>query len=271
MKVKDLLKEIPKHLRRDAQLILAHLLRVSPPQIYLLEERELSEEDLKTFRHLLARRERGEPTAYIIGEWEFFGKTFRLERGVLVPRPETELLVEVALSLIPEKETLEGLEIGVGSGCVSVVLLLERPKLRMVATDVSERSLKVAGENARMHGVVGRIELIKADLFPPYERRFDFILSNPPYIPLSEWKNLPREVKWEDKTALLGGPRGTEIIERIVRRSRKFLKEGGFIALEIGHDQVNEVKILLEDQGFEVNIYKDLGGLDRVALGLWKS
>ncbi|NPB07257.1 MAG: peptide chain release factor N(5)-glutamine methyltransferase [Aquificae bacterium] len=259
---------MPEELRRDAELLLSHLLSVKPWELYFLNE--LPREVLARFNELLRRRLEGQPLAYLIGEWDCMGRTFKLEPGVLVPRPETELLIEKVLERIKD-EPLTGLEIGVGSGCIAVNLLLERPGLKVTGVDVSEKALRVAALNAERHGVTGRLKLLKGDLYRPVEgQRFDFIVSNPPYLPEAAWPELPPEVRAEDKTALVAGRKGTEVIERIVRGAPEHLKRGGWLFLEIGHDQGAFVEELLRRAGFtEVNIFKDYAGQDRVAVAQW--
>ncbi|MDQ7082299.1 MAG: peptide chain release factor N(5)-glutamine methyltransferase [Aquificota bacterium] len=210
----------------------------------------------------------GVPTAYIIGEWEFFGRTFLVEEGVLVPRPETETLVEKVLGLIPLNAELLGLDLGTGTGCIAITLLLERRNLRMWATDVNPVAVRTALRNVEIHGVSDRLEVLEGDLFEPVEGTvFDFIVSNPPYIPERLWEKLPPEVRLEGRISVLGGEEGYEFYRRIADRIGEFLKPGGFVALEIGHDQGEVVKGLLESAGLKVNIFRDLSGQDRVVVG----
>jgi len=268
MKVRKLLLKVPPQLRRDAELLLSHLLSVKPSQLPLVEE--VPPSTAKRFAQLFKKLKKGTPLAYLIGEWECMGRVFKVEKGVLVPRPETELLIEKTLSLIEEGKPLTGLEIGVGSGCIAVNLLLERPLLKVAGVDVQEKALKVSAENARLHGVEERLTLLRGDLFTPVEgMRFDFIVSNPPYVPAKRWEELPPQVKAEGKTSLIGGESGLEFYERISKRAKEFLKEGGFVALEIGHDQGEAVAELFEKEGFTVNIFKDYSGADRIAIARW--
>ena len=269
MKVRQLLQTLPQNLRRDGEIILAHLLRKRPSELHLLAEEDVPPWVEGKFTQLLQKRKEGISTAHLIGEWDFFGRTFKVIEGVLVPRPETELLVEKALELIPESERLEGFEIGGGTGAVSITLLLERPFLRMTVDDVNPKAVDLMRENARIHNVEGRIEILEGSMFEPVKGRvFDFLISNPPYIPERVWESLPPEVKREGKLSLIGGKRGTEFYERFSEEAKGYLKKGGFVALEIGHDQGEEVKRLLEEGGLkEVMIYKDYSGQDRVVVG----
>jgi len=267
MKIEALLQSLPKGLRRDGEIILAHLLKRKPGELFLKGE-EVSPRVRDEFFRLLERRMKGEPTAYLIGEWDFFGRTFKVSAGVLVPRPETEILVERVLCLLPPDRPIHGLEIGGGTGCVGITLLLERENLTITMTDIEERALKLIRENAAIYGVEHRLEVLWGDLFAPVEgRKFDFIISNPPYIPRKAWENLPAEVKVEGYTSVVGGERGDELIEAIIAGAREHLHEGGFIALEIGHDQGETVETLFRREGFKAMIYKDYLGQDRVAIG----
>jgi len=268
MKVRQLLSKLPRNLRRDGEILLAHLLKIKPAELGLHLDREIPPEMVSAFEDLLSKRLEGVPVAYLIGEWDFFGRTFKVREGALIPRPETEILVEKVLELIPEEEEMTGFEIGGGTGCISITLLLERQKLRMVVDDINPTAVELMRENAKLHGVEDRIEILLGDMFEPVKgRRFDFVISNPPYIPSGRWKELQPEVRKEGKVSLIGGEKGYEFYERFSREVRYFLKEGGFVALEIGHDQGEVVKSLLEGAGFKVMIYKDYMGQDRVVIG----
>jgi len=271
MKVKQLLQTLPLHLRRDGEIILAHLLKVRPSELYLILEEEVHPELGRDFGELIKRREEGISVAHIIGEWDFYGRTFKLREGILVPRPETELLVEKVLEFLPRGE-LVGFEIGGGAGNVAITLLLERPELRMAVSEINPIGIDLMRENARLHRVEDRIEILYGSMFEPVKGRvFDFLVSNPPYVPRKAWEDLPPEVKREGISSLVGGEKGYELYEIISKEAKRYLKEGGFVALEIGHDQGAVVKGLLEEAGFrKVMIYKDYSGQDRVVLG-WSS
>jgi len=263
VKAPELLKSLPPELRRDAQIILSYLLGISPSELHIYE-RDIPSDTLREFRRMIQKRREGIPTAYVIGEWECMGRVFKLEEGILVPRPETEFLIEKVLEMIPKEGRVKGLELGSGSGCISVNLLLERPNLVMFATDINPKAVRVTLRNAKLHGVLERLGVVLCDLFPPFEERFDFIVSNPPYIPSSRWEELPPEVKREGRLSLVGGKRGWEFYERIARSAHKFLKEKGFIAVEIGHDQGKVVGDLFRGEGYDVSVFKDYSGYDRV-------
>ncbi len=276
LKIKEILQKGAKILKdagvktpvTDSQLILSYVLNL--PRWKLITERELeiSEEIAEKYFNLIKKRAEGYPVAYLINKKEFFGLTFYIEEGVLIPRPETEILVEEVLKRIPEDKETIGLEIGVGSGAVVISLLKNRPKLQMYGTDISEKALEITQKNAKIHGVYGRLVLIKSDLFENIpEIKFDFIVSNPPYVSEEEYEELEKEVKKEPKTALIGGKKGTEIYKKIIEQGIKFLKEKGFFAFEIGYKQGKYVSDLLKKYGFKTKVIKDLQNLDRVVIG----
>ena len=270
MKLKELLKKVKSELRRDAEIIISHLMKVPLSQLPLYYDKELDENLIQKFEEMIKKRKEGIPVAYIIGEWECMGRVFKVKEGVLIPRPETEILIEKTLELIPEDKEFIGYEIGSGTGCISINLLLERKKLFMYAVDVNEVAVKLTLENAKIHKVENRIKVFKGSMFEPVEgMKFNFIVSNPPYIPENFWEYLPKEVKMEGYTSLIGGKKGYEFYEEISKRAKDFLIKGGFVSLEIGHDQGKIVKKLFEEKGFKVNIFKDYSGQDRVVIAKW--
>ncbi len=219
----------------------------------------------------LRRLEEGYPIQYILGEWDFYGRTFFVKEGVLIPRPETEILVEEVLKRLPKSKLMLGLELGVGTGCISISLLCERSMLHMIGGDINLNALRLSKRNALRHGVSDRLLLFAGDLFKPLKPYpFDLIVSNPPYIPKGYWERLPKGVRLEGYTSLIGGEKGWEFYERISEAVRDYLKPEGLIALEIGHDQGEAVRRLFEEKGFMVDILKDYSGQERVMLG-WKS
>ncbi len=268
MKLRELISSLPQELRRDGEIILAKLLKVEVPKIQLLLESEVPQKVEKKFRELIKERERGIPTAYLIGEWEFFGRVFKVSKGVLVPRPETEILVEKVLELIPKREKLKGFEVGTGSGCISISLLLERQNLRMLGTDINPEAVQLTHENAVAHGVKNRLKVRCGSLFEPFRgTKVDFVVSNPPYIPEGMWESLSPEVRIEGRHSLIGGREGFEFIEMLVEDSLKVLKRGGLIALEIGHDQSQKVKETMETKGFKkLKVFRDYSGYERVII-----
>lgn len=220
---------------------------------------------------MVERRLEGVPLAYVLGEKEFWSMLFEVAPGVLVPRPETELLVEKVADLSSKKEELV-VDIGTGSGIVAVSLAKELPEARIVATDVSARALKSAGRNACIHGV-SSITFARGSFFSPLEKlglekKCDFVVSNPPYVSEKEWDTLPAEIKdHEPKPAIVAGESGLECIVRLVRQAPDFLKPGGYLCLEIGWGQQDGVLSLFGESWEEPACFNDLNGIPRVVVG----
>ncbi|RMH04225.1 MAG: peptide chain release factor N(5)-glutamine methyltransferase [Aquificota bacterium] len=269
MKVSQLLHQPSKASPKDRLLLLAHLLKRDHKEL-LLKDPTVSQEVQRLYFELLKRVEEGYPLQYVLGEWDFYGRPFWVEEGVLIPRPETEFLVEEVLKRLPKDKRLVGLEVGTGTGCISITLLLERQNLFMFAKDISLKALRLAKKNAKRHAVEGRLFLFACDLFEclkPFA--FDFIVSNPPYIPEDKWESLPKGVRLEGYKSLIGGPKGYELYIKMAERIDYYLKQEGFFAFEIGHDQGSIVKEVFEGKGYRVDVLKDYAGQDRVVIG-WR-
>jgi release factor glutamine methyltransferase len=259
--------------RLDAEVLLSSALGVDRVRLYTHFDQPLLSEELARFKELIRRRIKREPVAYIIGRREFWSLSFKVTRDVLIPRPDTEILVSEALtltsSLPPEEGGLPILEIGTGSGAVGVALAKELASGLITATDISEAALAVARENAAGHGVSGRLRFLHGDLFSPLEKgeRFRLILTNPPYIPRAEMADLMPEVRdFEPALALDGGRDGLDFYRRIFRELSEFLLPGGWFLGEIGAGQ--DPKILgiagqNPDLG-EFSFVADLAGIRRV-------
>lgn len=228
--------------RLDSEVLLAHALSTDRLGLYLRYERLVPEAVLEVFRSLVRRRAAREPVAYITGEKEFYGLPFRVTRDVLVPRPETELLVEHFVSQGTSSPRV--LDVGTGSGVIAVVVAMELPESSVVATDISEAALAVAQENARRHGVLSRIEFRCGNLLNVLQsgETFDAVLANLPYIPTGEFTSLEPEVaRYEPRMALDGGEDGLTLIRRLVDRVPDALRPGGWLALEVGAGQAEAV------------------------------
>ena len=252
----------------DAQLIMSKVLAL--PRWKLITERDASlpESILKEYFDLIKKRASRYPLGYIIGEKEFYNVTLKIDEGVLIHSPETELLVEQTLKRIPLNERFYGIDLGVGSGAIAIALLKNREKLLMKGTDISEEALRIAYLNAKINNVAERLILLKSDLFESINlEKFDFIVSNPPYIGEKEYDLLEEEVKKEPIQALVSGKEGIEFYEKIVKEGKYFLKDKGFMAFEIGYNQAKKVKSILESERFNVFVYKDFQGLDRIIIG----
>jgi release factor glutamine methyltransferase len=270
--------------RLDAEVLLAEALKCQRIELYTRFEEEPAEEAKKSFRELVRRRAEGAPVAYLVGRREFYSLSFRVTPDVLIPRPETELLVVAALDLaktkgggekglgtsVPsERVPFQIADVGAGSGIIAVCLAKHLLGCRVTAIDISPAALSVAHENARQHGVTDRIEFVESDLFAsvPADRRFDIIVSNPPYVMASELERLAPDVRnFEPHQALVAGPRGTEVIERLIVQSAERLLPGGCLLMEIGPTIHDAVRGLLEaDNRFELGpTIKDLARLPRV-------
>lgn len=251
--------------RLDAGLLLAHVLDRDRTFIITHAEESVSEADLVRFRKVVERRASGEPLQYIVGQQEFFGLEFEVTPHVLIPRPETELLVETALELINESALI--CDVGTGSGCVAISLLYKVTGARAVALDISVQALQVAGRNAKRHSVDDRIEFKVSDCFNELEvePRFDLIVSNPPYVAENAMAGLQREVRdHEPRFALTPGGDGLSVIKRLIAEGHLFLKTGGHLLIEIGFDQRDAVVELVDEKVWRViDIYKDLQGIPR--------
>jgi release factor glutamine methyltransferase len=265
--------------RLDAEVLLAKSLGWDRIQLYVAFDNEPGEPIRAAFRELVRRRAEGTPVAYLVGHREFYSLDFRVTPDVLIPRPETELLVMSLLELTKTRPGGTGLasgthataiaDVGTGSGIIAVCAAKHLPNCRVTAVDCSPAALEVAKSNAEKHGVAGRIEFVESDVLGGIaaERKFDFILSNPPYVAAGEFDALQPEVKnFEPKAALLAGPRGTEVIERLIPQAAERLNPGGYLIIEISpmiHDRV--VALFAAEQRFESpTIIKDLARLPRV-------
>lgn len=256
--------------RLEAQLLLAHVLQCSRTQLYTGFDKPLGETELAGYRELIKRRLAGEPVAYLLGEHEFWGMPFYVDPSVLVPRPDTETVVEVARSLRADRSApCRVLDLCTGSGVLAVSLAKELPAARVVATDVSEPAVALARRNAERNGVADRVEVRLGDLWEPVgDERFDLIVSNPPYIASAVIPTLAAEVKREPVLALDGGPDGLAFYDRICAAARMHLTPGGALVVEHGFDQADAVRERFVAAGFSgVTLVHDLGKNPRVTWG----
>jgi release factor glutamine methyltransferase len=259
--------------RLDAEHLLAHALGVGRLQLYLQFDRPLEPDELDRYRPLLRRRAEREPLQYILGRAAFRELELAVDPRVLVPRPETEILVEEVLAWAAGRGRgeLTAVDLGTGSGAIALSLLTEGPFARVVATDASEEALAVAALNARAAGVEGRVELRHGSLFGPLGdgERFDVVVSNPPYVAEAEAPALEPEVGvWEPAGALFGGPDGLAVVRAMVAGAAPFLHGGGLLALEVGASQAGQVVAAVEAAGAydDVRVRRDLAGRQRVVM-----
>jgi len=256
----------------EASLLLAKALSIEAKDIYAHPERQLGPEEVEEFNRLLERRIRREPMAYILGEKEFYSRSFTVTPDVLIPRPETEILVEEALKILENFTSPWIIDVGTGSGCIAVTLGCERRDARIFATDISYEALLVARENSDRHGVSQGVSFICSDLLGCFkDESFDLVVSNPPYVKGSDYPGLDREVRdYEPKLSLLGGEEGIDYIKEIVLQSKTVLKKGGWCIIEVGVNQSGRVTEMFEEAGFkDISLTRDLSGIERVIKGKW--
>ncbi len=280
--------------RASAEVLLAHALSLSRLDLYLKYDQPLAPPELARFKSLVIRRRNGEPVAYLTGHKEFWSLDFRITPGVLIPRPETEVLVSAALeaaqnlaesgiggggqgSQTPLQSSLKspvqpavwGLEVGVGSGAVVVALAREIPWMAWMALDLSLTALTVARDNARRHEVAPRIQFLQADLLSSIKpgATFALLVANLPYVPRAEWEQLPIDIRdFEPKEALWGGEDGLALIRLLALEAHGYLRPGGWLALEVGPGQAHQVQESLQKTGAydRLELIRDYHGIDRV-------
>jgi release factor glutamine methyltransferase len=264
----DLRKRGVDGARLDAELIVAQALGIDRIKVIISGERSLSPEELETIRALFRRRRTSEPVAYLRGEREFYGRPFRVDRRVLVPRPDTEILVQVALDRLRGHDlSARVLDLCTGSGCVAVTLKLERPTISVDATDLSPDAIAVARDNAHRLGAIWNVRFAVGDLLAP-GGPYDLITANPPYIATAEIATLQADIReHEPRLALDGGADGLDLVRRIVAAAPKWLRPGGVLAMEIGAGQADDVADLFARDFTDVRKTRDYGGHDRVVSG----
>lgn len=289
----DLQKRGVSSPRLDAELLAAHALGIDRVRLYMDLDRPLDDRELSAIRELVPRRRKREPMAYILGRREFWGLSLKVSPAVLIPRPETELLVELSLALLPkprrvveepepaaadatlevpvpvaepEPKTVRLLDLCTGSGCVAVAIAHERPEVHAIATDLSADALAVAKENVAAHGLDARVTLRQGDLFAPVVgETFDIVTANPPYLAAAELTECEPDVKdYEPRLALVADREGLAIVERIAAGLGAHLAPGGHAFVEVGAGQAKKAAALFEKQGFVTRIHPDLAKIERV-------
>lgn len=256
----------------DARLLAMYLLECD--KMYLMTNRDLEVADhiQESYLYLIAKRTQGVPLQYITNEQEFMGLNFFVDSRVLIPRQDTETLVETIINLSKEEPIHKAVEVGVGSGCISVSLAHFIPGIQITAIDICQRALEVAKKNIQTHDVAERVTTLESNVFEKYEGvegALDLIVSNPPYISVVECKQLMKEVReFEPRHALTDENDGLTFYKQITKEAKKYLKENGLLAYEIGYNQGDDVKNILEQEGFKnIQVIKDLPGHDRVVIG----
>lgn len=258
----------PREARLEARILFAHALGVNRAWLIGHDRDRLTPDQDSAVEALLKRRLAGEPVAYLLGEREFYGRPFRVTPDVLIPRPDTELLVELALQRLPQGAALNVLDVGVGSGAVAISLALERPRCRVAGVDLSAAALRVARGNAEALGA--DVEFLTSDVFDALGgRRFYLIASNPPYIAAADPHLTRGDLRFEPPWALASGVDGLDLIRRLIALAPAHLEAGGWLLLEHGWDQAAAVRVLLRERGFDaVFSATDLAGHERVTGGV---
>ena len=249
----------------DSELLLSKALNKKREKILTNLKKEINKKQLDKFNLYLSRRKKKEPIAYILGFKYFWKYKFIINKSVLVPRPETEQIVEETLNYLSDNESKKILDIGTGSGCIIVSVLKERSKCKAIAIDISSKALKVAKTNAKIHHLENKIKFINIDIDKFNYNKYDLILSNPPYISNIDLIRLDDDIRiYEPRESLSGGLDGYEEITKVIEKSSKLLKNNGKLIIEIGDTQKNNVLKLLKNNGFYINkTGKDLSGRDR--------
>src|SRR4030095_3394617 len=253
--------------RLNAEHLIAHVLKMSRIELYLEFETKLNEQELARLRDLVKRRAQGEPLQHLLGTVEFCGQTFLCDKRALVPRPETEELVELLKSEIRNPK-FEILDVGTGSGVIALSLAKEFPEAKVFAGDISDDALGAAKENAARLGLSERVEFRKGDLLENFSERFDLIVANLPYVSMQDRQSLAREVLHDPEVALFAGEKGDELARKLIEQAPARLNPGGLLALEIGINQAEGLTEFLRQKNYhDIRAKKDYSGTPRFVLG----
>jgi release factor glutamine methyltransferase len=281
MKINQIKKELKNTLlgsgienpSTEADYLLCFVLKCDRAFLYTHESDEISDEKMEEVLHICNKRSKRIPFQYITGRQEFMSIQFKVQEGVLIPRPDTEILVEESIEKLKKSENsaVEILDIGTGTGCIAISIAKMLPQSHVVAVDISAVALEIATINAANTGVKDKICFLESDIFSElskYKKKFDAIISNPPYIPSEEIDCLMDEVsKYEPRLALDGGHDGLKFYREIASKAVRYLKDDGFVALEVGASQAEEVSYILSVYFDNITIFKDYSGIDRVVMG----
>ena len=251
--------------RLDCEMLMSKVLNKSRSYILLNLNKNLKKEKLNDFTNLIKKRSKGEPIAYLIGKKEFWNYEFDIKEGILIPRPDTELIVEQVLKLTKSKSKLRILDIGTGSGCIILSILKERKDFKGIGIDISKKCIDICKINTFNLNLTNRVKFFKSNVDNFVDAKYDLILSNPPYINKVDLKCLDKDViDYEPKSSLDGGLDGLSEIRKIIKKSSELIKINGKLVLEIAFNQKFKVKKLLKDKGFYINnVFKDLANNDR--------
>jgi len=268
----ELKKKNTKTAFLDSELLLSKAINKNREFIILNLDKEINPEDYLYFQRLIFERKKGKPIAYLTGKKSFWKYEFDIDDKVLIPRPDTEIIVEQVINIYKKKNKINFLDIGVGSGCILLSILKERKDFSATGIDISNHAIKICNINAYKLGVKNRVKLFKSDIDKFTKGKYDLIISNPPYIKKLDLKYLERDViNFEPKLALDGGLNGTSEIRKVIKKSSELIKKGGKLILEIAYNQKKEVKQLLKNNSFYINsVIKDLAKNDRCIISTKK-
>jgi len=254
----------------EAELVLTHLLNCDRMSLYLNKDINLSKDKSAQLSSILQRRMLGEPVQYILGETEFMGFKFKIDKRALIPRPETEVLVEQALEKLNQAGIFSPkiLDLGTGSGCIAIAMAKNLPRADVWASDISEEALRLAEENAGLNNV--EVKFVQSDIFSALKAgtyKFDLIISNPPYVSTEEFNSLAKEIFFEPELALKAGSDGLDFYRRIISQAAGYLNDGGLLTFELGLNQAYFVKEMLEKAGFDgLALIKDYNDIERIVM-----
>ena len=271
---KELLQQAERYLiskdnaRLDSEVLLCHVAGIRREQLYSQPEQTHTKTIVQQFLELVNKRSTGQPVAYLTGKKEFWSTELSINQHTLIPRPETECLVEVALEQFHENKKLDILELGTGSGAIAIAIAKERPACHITATDINHDIISVASSNAKRLGLYN-IAFAISDWYSNIDRQFDFIISNPPYIKDGDEHLLHDDIKHEPDIALSGGPDGLRYIRKIIGTAKTYIKHGGWVLIEHGYDQGGEVRSTFRKHNFSnITTRDDYSGHERVSYGL---
>ena len=249
----------------DSEILLSKVINRDRKYIFLNSKENLNQKYLKNFNNLIVRRKRGEPVAYLTNKKEFWKHSFYVDQNVLIPRPDTEIIVEEVLNELKNNDSKKILDIGTGSGCIIISILKERKKCTGTGIDIEKKAIKLAKYNAKIQHIKNRIRFLNSDIDNFYLHKYDLIISNPPYVKLHEINSLDKDIKnFEPKVALNGGIDGYTKIRLIIKKSSNLIKKKGKFFLEVGFGQTREALKLLKLNGFYTNrVVKDLANINR--------
>ena len=248
----------------DSEILLSNSIKKDKKHIILNSKEHLTLEQTERFKNLIERRKKGEPVAYLINKKEFWKNEFIVNKDVLIPRPDTELIIEQVLNIYSKDLNLQVLDIGTGSGCIILSILKERPNFYGTGIDISQKSINISKLNAKQLNIRSRIKFIHSSIDNFRLGKYDIVVSNPPYIELLNLKYLEKDISFEPKLALSGGFDGFSKIRKVVNKTKTLIKKNGKFILEIGFNQKNKAKRILKEEGFYVKkTIKDYGNNDR--------